>query len=112
MSHMGIFRRKPGRNIPLLYVAAFVFVNASLPWVRQFADLTSLVITQNSIGKKGKWARRWVSSRQHPFTKQEANVFAASSCAGENRRASIGSRQGLFCRLRQASRENQCSLQL
>jgi hypothetical protein len=31
MSHMGI-RRKPGRNIPLLYVAAFVFVNASLPW--------------------------------------------------------------------------------
>src|SRR5438045_302385 len=28
MSHMGIFRRKPGRNIPLLYVAAFGFDSA------------------------------------------------------------------------------------
>ena len=48
MSHMGIFRRKLGRNIPLLYVAAFVFVNASLPWVRacEFTRNTGIALME------------------------------------------------------------------
>jgi len=48
MFPLELLQEETGRNIPLLYVAAFVFVNASLPWVRacEFTRNTGIALME------------------------------------------------------------------
>ena len=61
---------------------------------------------------RSRYGRGGLYSGRLTRAEQEANLVASAGRAGKNGRALVGPRQGIFCRLPQASREDQGGLQL